>query len=346
MSEQGRKRELGRGERVLGGLWRLRLPLPWPGVPHCNAWAIRAGDGIVLVDTGMHEPGSLEQLERAMSMVGLRIEDVRLLVCTHAHSDHYGQAGPIIDRAGCELWMHPNYQHATRGLEDPELALQRRLEVARTSGVPELVLRRYAEIAKEQQPGIARVVEPDLALLPGIEIETDLGAWGVIETPGHAPSHVCLYQPERRILISGDHLLGRISLYYDYGWTPDPSGSSCARSTRSRRSDRRRGCASPGHARPFTDVQAHIEANRELVAQRVAAMRGRDRARGAHRVRGRAERPRRGRDPRGGVAAERDALLPAPPGGDRRGAPRARRPGALGRGVTTIRNLATRRRFR
>jgi len=35
---------------------------------------------------------------------------------------------------------------------------------------------------------------------------------------------VCLFQPERRLLISGDHLLGRISLYYDYGYTPDPVG--------------------------------------------------------------------------------------------------------------------------
>ena len=54
------------------------------------------------------------------------------------------------------------------------------------------------------------------------EIETDLGIWKVYETPGHAPSHVCLFQPERRLLISGDHLLGRVSLYYDYGYTPDP----------------------------------------------------------------------------------------------------------------------------
>jgi hypothetical protein len=42
MPEPSRKRELGRGERVLPGVWRLRLPLPWPGVPHCNAWAIAA----------------------------------------------------------------------------------------------------------------------------------------------------------------------------------------------------------------------------------------------------------------------------------------------------------------
>ena len=118
--EPTRKRELGRGERVLPGVWRLRLPLPWPGVPHCNAWALAAGDGIVLVDTGMHEPGSFAHLERALAMVNLRIDNVRLLVCTHAHSDHYGQAATIIERTGCELWMHPNHEHMTLAAEDPE----------------------------------------------------------------------------------------------------------------------------------------------------------------------------------------------------------------------------------
>ncbi len=138
------RRELGRGERVLPGLWRLRLPLPWPGVPHCNAWAIAAGTGVVLVDTGMHEPGSLAQLERAMGQVNLQIEHVRLVVCTHAHSDHWGQAAPVCERAGCELWLHPNHAHATRGADDPDAALARRVEVARQSGVPRAALDRYA----------------------------------------------------------------------------------------------------------------------------------------------------------------------------------------------------------
>ena len=78
---------------MLPGVFRLRLPLPWPGVPHCNAWAVAAGDGVVLFDTGMHQPDSLAHLERALAMCNLRLEDVRLVVCTHAHSDHYGQAG-------------------------------------------------------------------------------------------------------------------------------------------------------------------------------------------------------------------------------------------------------------
>src|SRR5689334_21291140 len=156
MSTPARKREVGRGERVLPGLWRLRLPLPWPGVPHCNAWAIAAGDGVVLVDCGMDEPGSLAHLERALDQVGLRLEHVRLLVCTHAHSDHYGQAGPIIDRAGCELWMHPNHRHMTQAAEDPEAALERRLEVALQSGVPPAAVEAAREARKGGGFGIAR----------------------------------------------------------------------------------------------------------------------------------------------------------------------------------------------
>jgi glyoxylase-like metal-dependent hydrolase (beta-lactamase superfamily II) len=263
-------RELGRGERVVPGLWRLRLPLPWPGVPHCNAWAIAAGSGIVLVDTGMHQPGSMAQLERAMEQVRLRVENVNLLACTHAHSDHWGQAATICDRARCELWMHPNHEHATRTAGDPELAMARRIEVGRQSGVPTAALERYAERLRGIPSGIARVIEPDRALVKGVEIETDLGSWFTYETPGHAPSHVCLFQPERRLMISGDHLLGRISLYFDYGWTPDPVGEFLSSLDVVEGLDARL-CLS-GHGKPFVDVPGHIEGNRTLVAERLGAV--------------------------------------------------------------------------
>ena len=266
MSETNTKRELGRGERVMAGVYRLRLPLPWPGVPHCNAWAVRAGDGVVLFDTGMHQPGSMAHLERALQMCHLRIEDIRLVVCTHAHSDHYGQAATIVERAGCELWMHPNYQHMSQWAQDPDAAMSRRLEVARQSGVPEEPLRRYAEQRKDHDSGIAAVIAPHRHLLPGVSIATDLGAWTVHETPGHAPSHVCLFQPERRLLISGDHLLGRISLFFDYGYSPDPVGEFSGSLDAVERLGARLCLA--GHGRTFTDVHAHIRGNRELVAER------------------------------------------------------------------------------
>lgn len=262
------KRELGRGERVLPGVFRLRLPLPWPGVPHCNAWAVSAGDGFVLFDTGMHRPGSIPDLERALAMCKLSLDDVRLVVCTHAHSDHYGQAATIVQRTGCELWMHPNHRHMTRMAEDPDAVFSRRLEIARHSGVPEEPLRRYAKERRSRESGISGLIEPDRELVNGVTVDTDLGVWTVHETPGHAPSHVCLFQPERRLLISGDHLLGRISLFFDYGSSPDPVGEFL-KSLDVVEGLGARLCLA-GHGRTFADVRAHIEANRELVAERLA----------------------------------------------------------------------------
>ena len=264
------RRELGRGERVLPGVFRLRLPLPWPGVPHCNAWAVTSGDDVVLFDTGMHQPDSLAHLERALAMCGLQLEQVRLVVCTHAHSDHYGQAASIVERTGCELWLHPNYEHMRRMAEDPETVLERRIEIARHSGVPEQPLQRYAVERRSRETGISGVIAPDRKLVNGVTVESDVGDWSAHETPGHAPSHVCLFQRERRLLISGDHLLGRISLYFDYGYTPDPVGEFLS-SLDVVEGLGARLCLA-GHGRTFADVQAHIRGNRALVGQRLDAV--------------------------------------------------------------------------
>ncbi len=264
------RREQGRGERVLPGLFRLRLPLPWPGVPHCNAWAVASGDGFVLFDTGMHEPESMFHLERALAMCNLRIEQARLVVCTHAHTDHCGQAATILERAGCQLWMQPNHEHLNRMIEDPEAVSARRLEIARQSGVPEEPLRRYAAERSTRGSGIAGPIEPDRDLITGMGIVTDLGEWIVYETPGHAPSHVCFFQPERRLLVSGDHLLGRISLYFDYGYSPDPVGEFLSSLDVVERLGARLCLA--GHGRTFTDVHAHIQGNRALVGERLEAV--------------------------------------------------------------------------
>ena len=266
----------------------------------------------MLFDTGMHQPGSLEKLERAMQMCGLRIEDVRLVVCTHAHSDHYGQAATIVRRTGCELWMHPNDAHMKLGAEDPDAALERRLEVARQSGVPEEPLRRYAAERGARESGISAVIEPDRELVAGVVVETDLGPWTVYETPGHAPSHVCLFQPERRLLISGDHLLGRVFPFFDFGYSPDPVGEFLQLARRRRGAER-----APVPGRPRAHVhrrEAHIEGNRELVAEHLAkimaVMRG-GRGRGGRAADGVRDPPARVRIPPDAddraVAADGDA---------------------------------------
>ena len=253
-----------RTEKVLPGVWRLRLPLPWPGVPHGNAWAIESGDGIVLFDTGMGGKGRLRQLDLALAQAGFGVEDIGLLVCTHSHIDHYGLASSIVEAAGCELWMHPAWEHVRLLADDPAAALEHRLEVARQSGVPVAALERYRESRSgDEETGIDAIQVPDRELVPGVEVETDLGAWQVYETPGHAPSHVVLHQPERKLMISGDHLLGRTVLFFDYGHTPDPVGEFLASLTEVEPLETE--LCLPGHGRPFRDPEAKIaEARRQV----------------------------------------------------------------------------------
>jgi glyoxylase-like metal-dependent hydrolase (beta-lactamase superfamily II) len=257
------KAEAPRAERVLPGVWRLRLALPWPGVPHGNAWAVAAGDGIVLFDTGIGGKGGLRNLDLALAQAGFGLEDVRLLVCTHAHADHYGLAAPITEAAGCELWMHPGWEHVRLLGEDPEAALEQRLEVARQSGVPVKALERYRERRAGEETGVDAIKVPDRELLPGVEVETELGNWQVYETPGHAPSHVCLYQPEHRLLISGDHLLGRTVLFFDHGHTPDPVGEYLQSLKTIEPLDV--ALVLSGHGRTFRDAGAKIAASRQAV---------------------------------------------------------------------------------
>lgn len=260
-------KELGRGERVIPGVSRLRLPLPWPGVPHGNAWAVAAGDGIVLFDTGMHQPGSLAHLERALDMVHLRLELVRQVVLTHAHVDHCGQTTPIVLRSGAQVWCHPNHEHLTKWLADPSGYWERRVEIGLQSGVPEPAVRAASDAVRSEDIGIAGGLNVDHDLVDGVEIATDFGPFVAIETPGHAPSHVCLFNAERRMLISGDHLLGRVSLFFDFGYTPDPVGEFLHSLERIEQLDAR--LVLSGHGRTFTDVEGHIRANRELVAERI-----------------------------------------------------------------------------
>jgi glyoxylase-like metal-dependent hydrolase (beta-lactamase superfamily II) len=257
------KTEAPRTEKVLPGVWRLRLPLPWPGVPHGNAWAIEHDGGVVMFDTGIGGKGKLRQLDLALAQAGFGVEDVRLVVCTHSHTDHYGLAGAICERAGCELWMHPNWEHVRLLADDPEAALEARIEVARQSGVSPAALERYRERRGDEETGIDILKEPDRELAPGVEVETGLGAWQVIETPGHAPSHVVLHQPDRRLLISGDHLLGRTVLFFDYGHSPDPVGEFCA--SLARVEPLEVDLVLPGHGRTFRDPEAKVaEARRQV----------------------------------------------------------------------------------
>ena len=257
----------------------------------------------------------MAHLERALDQARLQIEHVRLIVCTHAHVDHCGQAPAIAERAGCEVWMHPNHAHHT-----PSATPRRRSRGASRSRAerrPEEPCSAGSSSGAAQGNGQAGTLRRSRARRGRHGGHRPRPLAGV-ETPGHAPSHVCLYQPERRLLISGDHLLGRVSLYFDAGYTPDPVGEFLGLARQGRglaRGSRCRATAGRSPTSPGTSPRTARWCAERLDAVGPRSPTPRDA------VRDRPGRLRRALH-RGHrqLAAEQDALLAHPPG--------ARRPAA------------------
>ena len=213
------------------GLWQLRLPLPWDTISSVNAFAIARDDGLMLVNCGSAgDPSHLEALSAAMDAAGLRLADVRLLVVTHTHSDHVGLAAWVIAESGCRFLMHPASAHFYDAMREPEAIEAARARRAGREGVPDDLLPGFGDV-REELEGVLEPVDPDEPLRDGMRLPSTLGDWEVLETPGHAPSHVCLLQRERGVAIVGDLVARAFAPYFDYGYTPDPIGELPRRTT-------------------------------------------------------------------------------------------------------------------
>ena len=265
--------ETAGAREVLPGLWRLRLPLAWPGIDHANAYAIDAvGGGIVLVDCGTAgDPSHIEALDHALGEAGRSVDDVQLLVGTHAHADHIGLAGELVERTGCEFWTHPSTAPLYDGARDPQEIFRRRASFARSEGVPREYLATCADTSEETD-AVARPLEPHVALREGMTIPTALGPWTVLETPGHAPSQVCLLQPEHRAMIVGDLVCAAFGPWFDIGYSRDPYGEwqhSLARIEELGGVD----VALPGHGRPIVDQPGLLRSYQRDLVGRLEAVR-------------------------------------------------------------------------
>src|SRR5918997_2670092 len=88
-------------------VFRLSLPMPFPGLDRVNAFLLRGGSDTTLVDCGIYMPDDTDDhgwadVEAAVEATGTSLSDVRRLIVTHSHIDHYGMAGMFVERTGCE----------------------------------------------------------------------------------------------------------------------------------------------------------------------------------------------------------------------------------------------------
>jgi len=248
---------------MLDGVTRMPLPVGLHRIETVNVYALADGDRVTLVDCGLWRADaggdSLAALEAGLHTAGYDVRDVSRIVVTHAHIDHYGLAGRLIELTGAQLWMHALTDLDCEKYRHPDTAMARRRDMYADHGLPEADWATVAYGLADWLPYLHSVVEASNRLRGGEKVPIGGRDWEVIHTPGHSVGHICLWSPDLSALFSGDHLLPGVTppVTFERGFDADPLRSyldSLARIDR---------CAPqtvlPGHGGPFTDCARRIE---------------------------------------------------------------------------------------
>ncbi|GIW43452.1 MAG: MBL fold metallo-hydrolase [Candidatus Binatia bacterium] len=195
-------------QEVAPGVFFLTLPLPMKP-SHVHVTLVRTEEGWVQLDSGMYTEESWALLQRVWRELGLGLGDLRALLVTHHHPDHFGASGLISEHTGASVFLHPAEalaaQHYLRREHSPEaVAFFRRhgIPLDRLGPVPPV----GAFWAQFYRP--ARETTP---LTDGQVFEFADRRVEVIATPGHTSGHCVFYLPRERLVIVGDHVLPKIT---------------------------------------------------------------------------------------------------------------------------------------
>ncbi|MBM7584529.1 glyoxylase-like metal-dependent hydrolase (beta-lactamase superfamily II) [Bacillus pakistanensis] len=181
---------------------KITLPTPF-AVGDVNIYLIK-GDALTLIDVGPKTDEALKSLSEQLTHLGYQIEDIEQVVLTHHHPDHAG----LLDwlPGHIKVWAHPNAEkwlyRTERFYEQHDAFFE---EMFQQAGVP----KEFLPFLKKLRASLKFMCQRHL---DGELNDADpFAGWKVIETLGHAQSHISLFRESDGVLIAGDHLLKHIS---------------------------------------------------------------------------------------------------------------------------------------
>jgi glyoxylase-like metal-dependent hydrolase (beta-lactamase superfamily II) len=204
-------KELPPVEELAGGLVSVPVPIPNNPLRYTLCYLIPGDDGLVVVDPGWDSDLGWDALTAGLAEAGATAADVTGVVLTHVHPDHHGLTTRLKDASGAWVAMHPAEQ-ATM-VRDPDTEPG----VALTGWLRELHVPE-AEIAgllgrwgKAVDLHFQPLADADVMLEDGDFVPLAGRRVRAIWTPGHTPGHLCLFDADAQVLLTGDHVLPRIS---------------------------------------------------------------------------------------------------------------------------------------
>ncbi|MGW1029054.1 MBL fold metallo-hydrolase [Streptomyces sp. NPDC002577] len=242
--------------QVRPGVWSIPVPLPNTSLRYVLVYVFETDAGPYLVDAGWDTDEAYDTLASGLAGIGTRMQDVQGVLVTHIHPDHYGLAGRVREASGAWISLHPADAAVIPLLEEanPDPL---GLATLRRAGAPQDVLDRQYRRLRALEPR-RDMPKPDVLLEDGDRPAVLGWELSAIWTPGHSPGHLCFWEPRHRLMLTGDHVLPRITPN-----VPPPRDEGADTLGDFLRSlDRLNGwgaCeALPAHERRFTDLEGRL----------------------------------------------------------------------------------------
>jgi len=201
-------------KEVFPDFFQLRIPLPIPALEHLNSYVIRTEDQYILIDTGMSSDKAFQELSRQLTEIGANPKNLAEIFVTHFHIDHVGLVPHLRRLSGARLTVSAKTAEAVQLVkQNYESYWKNLMNMYKVAGVPPQLVEQMLKAT----PGyLYQAVYEELsrssrALEDGERISIGEYVFQAVWTPGHSPGHICFYEPSRRLLIAGDHLLPTIT---------------------------------------------------------------------------------------------------------------------------------------
>jgi len=187
-------------EEVLPNLFRINIPLPESPLKYLNSYVIRDPERCLIIDTGLNRKECLEAMLAGLRKIGVDLAKSDLFI-THLHADHFGLVAKLVTDSTNVFFSRPEKE-----LMESWEGFDAMVEYAGKNGFPENELR----AALDKHPGAKYGTEwiPELKVLEdGDQIQVGDYHFQCVATPGHTMGHTCLYEPDKKVLVAGDHIL-------------------------------------------------------------------------------------------------------------------------------------------